>query len=273
MKIALVLYGQPREYERGHATISAYLKDADVDVFYHCWTLKESETFAAAPWRFIDPATLQYTSSSPDRLRELYRPIAYAYELQTDEVLAGAAYTDTLAYANTVGQKRDNCRNVMFQMYSRTKARHLVAAYVASSGTRYDAVLTTRFDIGQMPTTPLERLDLTKTYVSDLHRPRHILPDNCILAPLQVYLDWFTVYDDLPVRFNDRALARDVQSLGERFEINPEEVLFMQYIARFGTLRAIRTFSGGTMVNQRRPTGGLFRLLSGGARSIGEMRP
>lgn len=247
MKIALVLYGQPRDYERGHATISAYLKGADVDVFYHCWTLKDAETFVAANWRPIDPKTLHYTSSVPDRLRELYRPVAYAYEVQTDKAIAGFSYTDTHAYANTFGQKRDNSRNVMFQMYSRTKARHLFAEYVASSGTRYDAVLTTRFDIGRMPTIPLERLDLTKTYVSDIHRPRHILPDNCIIAPPQVYLDWFTIYDDLPVRLNDRSLAREVQSLGERFEINAEEVIFMQYIARFRMLRDIRTFPGGTV--------------------------
>lgn len=247
MKIALVLYGQPREVERGYATISAYLKGVDVDVVYHCWTLPPSETFAHSPWRSLDPKTLQYTDAIPDRLRQLYRPVAYAYEVQTEDALAGLAYTETLAYANTQGQKRPNTRNTLFQMYSRTKARNLFAAHVAATGARYDAVLTTRFDIGSMPSTPLEQLDLSKTYVSSLHLPRRILPDNCIIAPQQVYLDWFTVYDELPLRLNDASLAREVQSLGERFEINPEEVLFMQYIARFGTLRNIRTVSGGTM--------------------------
>ena len=247
MKIALVLYGQPRDYERGYAVISAYLKAVDVDVFYHCWTLKDAETFASAPWRSIDPKTLRYTSSAPDRLLELYTPVAHAYELQTEETLVGVAYKDTYAFANTFGQKRDNARNALFQMYSRTKARHLFAAHVASSGTHYDAVLTTRFDIGRMPTIPLGSLDLTKTYVSDIHRPRHILPDNCIVAPPQVYLDWFTIYDDLPVLLNDKTLAREVRSLGEQFEINAEELLFMQYIARFGMLRDIRTFPGGTL--------------------------
>jgi hypothetical protein len=246
MRIAIVLYGQPRDYLKGHRNISEFIKkqkDCTFDFFFHCWTLSEQGTYKHSPWRTIDPNDLVYEKNTRSHLEELYAPIACEFEDQDQVILDESIYTNTLALANTKGAKLPNVRNTLYQMYSRNKARNLVK----TSSVHYDCVVMVRFDIHVMPSVDLRDIDTTKTYVSNIHCPRKITPDNCIIAPTDVFLTWFTVYDDLRLILNNNVVMNTMKLLGEQLEINPEEVLLAKYLFHYNHIDDIRYFRGGTM--------------------------
>ena len=250
MHLALVLYGQPRDYRRGHAAIRAFLERQvgwTVDVFYHVWTIGETQRYEHSPWRTLTDAELTHSDASIRELRELYDPVAFECEVQSPSLLDLPAYRDTLAYRSMNKVKQHNVSNTLYQMHSRSKARDLFQTYVDATTTHYDAVLMTRFDIHVMPDVLLSSLDLTKVSVSDLHRPRVILPDNCIVMPPRVFSSWFTLAESLPRIVNNALLAESIRVLGERLEINPEEVLLAAYLLRGFSLSDVRYFKGGVM--------------------------
>jgi hypothetical protein len=248
MHIALVLYGQPRDYRKGHAAIRAFLDrqtDCTVDVFYHVWSIGEHQTYAHSPWRTLSASELTHTDTAIAGLAELYSPRASQCENQTTVTLDTAHYLNTIAYRSMSAIKQRNLSNTLYQMLSRTRARDLVATYVAETQTHYDTVLMVRFDIGTMPDVVLSTLDLTKTYVSDLHRPRSILPDNCLLTPLSVFLSWMQIHPRLPELAANGPLADRLRRLKESLELNPEEVLLAAYLASGHSLAEVRYFRGG----------------------------
>jgi hypothetical protein len=250
MKIAIVLYGQPRNYENGYKTIMKFVAsqpDCHFVFFYHCWILNSGEYFTSARWRHIEKSSLKYDDSTPQRLCDLYHPVLYEYQYQTKSIIESSQYKNTIAFKQTYGEKALNADNVIFQMYSRNKSRNLLASHVSESGDVYDFVIATRFDIGMMPDVNLNDLDKTKTYVSNIHLPRKILPDNCIITPMATFIKWFTFYDDIPLFLNDTETQLAMQSIHEQFEINPEEMILAKYIYNFKNINTIGHFKGGTI--------------------------
>jgi hypothetical protein len=250
MHIAVVLYGQPRDYQKGYAAIRGFLDrqtDCTADLFYHVWTIGDNQTYDHAPWRSIPASELVHTSASIDHLKALYSPRAYRCDDQTTTPVHPEQYVHTAAYRSSAPVKQNNLSNLLYQMFSRTRARDLVAAYVAQTQTHYDAVLMTRFDIRTMPDVVLSTLDLTKTYVSDIHRPRSILPDNCILSPLPVFLSWFRIYDTMPSWISNLQLTTKMHYLNEPMRINGEEMILASYLASGHSLADVRYFKGGVI--------------------------
>jgi hypothetical protein len=248
MHIAIVLYGQPRDYRKGYAAIRAFLDrqpNCTADVFYHVWKVGENQTYAHATWRSIPASDLIHTDASITDLSALYSPRASRCDTQTLTQIHPEQYSDTPVYRASNPHKQRNMTNVLYQMLSRSRARDLVAAYVAETQTHYDSVMMVRFDIRTTPDVLLSSLDLTKTYVSDIHRPRAILPDNCILTPLCVFLAWFRIHERLPALVMDPHLAETMRRLKEPFEMNAEEVILASYLATGSSLVDIRYFKGG----------------------------
>lgn len=250
MHLALVLYGQPRDYRRGHAAIRAFLERQvgwTVDVVYHVWTIGDNERYEHAPWRTFTEAELTHSEASIRELRELYNPVAFECEVQSPALLDLSAYRDTLAFRSMNKVKQHNLSNTLYQMHSRSKARDLFQTYVDATNTHYDAVLMTRFDVRNMPDLLLSSLDLTKISVSGFHRPRVIFPDNCIVMPPRVFSSWFALTESLPQIVNNEALAKTLRALGEHLELNPEELLLAVYVFRGFSLADIRYFEGGVV--------------------------
>jgi hypothetical protein len=250
MHLALVLYGQPRDYRRGNAAIRAFLERQvgwTVDVFYHVWTIGDNQRYEHAPWRKLTDAELTHSEASIGELRELYDPVAFECEVQSPSLLDLPAYRDTLAYRNMNAMKQSSLSNVLYQAHSRSKARDLFQTYVDATNTQYDAVLMTRFDIRVMPDVLLSSLDLTKVFVSDIHRPRAILPDNCIVMPPRVFSSWFTLTKALPRIVNNHLLAESLRVVGERLELNFEELLLAVYLLRGFSLSDVQYFKGGVV--------------------------
>jgi hypothetical protein len=101
MKIAIVLFGQPREHIKGYNAIMSFInkhKDCEFDFFYHCWKLNENEEFKHSPWRRIDRNKLIFTENILTELQELYKPILYEVENQNNIMFDDILYRDTLAF-------------------------------------------------------------------------------------------------------------------------------------------------------------------------------
>jgi hypothetical protein len=132
MKVAFVLFGQPRDYINGFNNLASLIsnhKDLEVDFFYHCWILNEGEVYTSSKNRYINPFFLEYKADIKKSLKSLYKPKAFEYEYSINE-FDTTTYVDTLAYNFKININHNpgsltNC--VISQAYSRTKARNILS--------------------------------------------------------------------------------------------------------------------------------------------------
>ncbi len=251
MRVACVLYGQPRDYIKGYNYIMEFYKNQEnviVDFFYHCWTLNPGEEYKVSPWREINKNTLYYAQNIEESIKNLYNPICYEYEVQ--KTFDATKYKNTIAYNNTTHCQRltDNISNTLSQMYSRNKARNLLDAYIKNTNTYYDFVIMQRFDMLSMPNLKLTKLDKSKTYVSNVHRPRNIIPDCNFIIPTKTFLEWFNIYEELTDILDNENLLKNIRSLGENLLINGEEILFAKYIFHNKNMDNIEYVDGGVFI-------------------------
>jgi hypothetical protein len=251
MKVACLLYGQPRDYISGYNKIMDFFfkqPNISVDFFYHCWVLNNNEKFSASPWRNIDSQYLNYNCTIEEELKNLYKPISFEYENQNKIKFDDSVFNNTIAYYNTTHEKNKNINNTLYQLYSRNKVRNLLASYTKNSNTIYDFVIMVRFDILHMPNIFLNKLDLSKIHISNILLPRKIIPDNCIISPLKIFLEWFNIYEELNLILDNKNLEGNLKLLDENLEINPEELIFAKFIFHYNNIDNISYFSGGTIV-------------------------
>ena len=251
MKIAIVLFGQPREHIKGYNAIMSFInkhKDCEFDFFYHCWKLNENEEFKHSPWRRIDRNKLIFTENILTELQELYKPILYEVENQNNIMFDDILYRDTLAFTNTNSVNLNNINNTLFQLYSRNKARNILDRYLKEMNDRvnYDFVLFTRFDIGIMPEISFNKIEKSKTYVSNCLYPRKIMPDQCIIMSTETFLEWFNdIYYNLRDLLDNKEVSEIVIKSNESFSINQEEILFSKYLFHYKNTNNIDYFKGG----------------------------
>jgi hypothetical protein len=246
MRVAVVLYGQPRDYLNGFRKISEFCKkqqNVRFDIFYHCWTLNEGDEYEVSPWGPSDRAKNCFGEKTKEDLAQLYNPVMYEYE--TKKTFDSSEYQNTIAFKNTKGKQLDNIHNVLSQLYSRNKARNLLNKYIVDTNTYYDFVLMTRFDIRVMPQILFANLDKSKIFVSHMHLPRKIIPDNCIITPTHIFLEWFDIYEKLNIILDSTHLLKNVESLGEGLIMNTEELILTKYILHNKNTDNICYFRGG----------------------------
>jgi hypothetical protein len=236
MRIACLLYGQPRDYMGGYSHIMAFIKqnNIEVDFFYHAWILDSQSRYDTCPWANAQPAHLEYKDDIKTHLEKLYRPKRCEYELQrTDWIID----TDSLIYKNT--KTSDNqrvVRNNISQVYTRTKVCSIVKEFIQDTGAEYDAAIMTRFDLQQNISIILKDHDLTKVIVGRMHLPRKIFPDHFIIAPIPVMLKWFSLYDTLPLLQNSLEVCNKIRAYGEQFCFISENMIFAKYLYDFDSV-------------------------------------
>jgi len=243
MKVAVCLFGQPRNYKKGHEVLSQFLKKQDVvaDFFYHAWTLEPGRIYPSSPHRNINLSSLTYNQNTITELNELYKPVAHYHEPQKTE-FNPERFANTLAYKNTVNsKKKENMNNVLSQMYSRTIVRDLLNNHILKNKTSYNKVIMTRFDYNAPLDFNLHDLISSYTYVAGKNYPqRCILPDTFIIAPQSVFLEWFTLYTTLEDVLNNKELYTEMKKYGELLEINPEEIIMAYYLYHNVTLDLVK---------------------------------
>jgi len=252
MRIAVALYGQPRDYMKGYNNIMAFINkhnDCTFDFFYHCWSLNENQSYKHSPWRDINKDSLIFREEILTHLQELYNPISCEIQNQNLITFDESLYNDTIAFNNTKGIRISNINNTLFQMYSQNKVRNLVDAYLTKmdNSVHYDFVILTRYDVGVMPDIDLTAMDTSDTYVSDILFPRKIIPQACIITSMKMFVEWFNIYDALNDILDNKDIAEYMSSLNECLQINPEELVFAKYLFHYKIPVNIHYFNGGNL--------------------------
>jgi hypothetical protein len=239
MKLAICLYGQPRDYNDGFKFINKFVNmqtNVTVDFFYHAWTLNEGDVYCAGPWRNIDKNQLTCNLNVIAELNNLYHPVAHSYENQIN-TFDKKLYINTIAHRNALDKRcANNINNVFSQLYSRNKVRNTFNDYIVKNNVQYDAVMMCRFDYNTHINIDLNNIDLSNVFVGGMHLPRQIFPDCCLIMPQNIFLDWFNIFENLHIILDNAELQVIINKYNERLVINPEELIFANYLFHNKTL-------------------------------------
>lgn len=242
MKIAVCMYGQPRDYKRAYMFLTNFMKknsNHSFDFFIHCWC-DNNITLDVSPWRHID-SELRYIDNGDEikkNIIEYYKPIGYIFEPPIKTFNLKDIDT-SLAYTNSKPYIKDNINNFMSQIYSRNKVRDIFYEYTNNMGIIYDIVITLRNDYNNEININLDNIDTTKTHVSSIFCPRDVFPDNLIMCPQDVYLKWFNLYKNIFNIINNKDIEKLVVNMNETFQLNPEEYLFSNYLYYYHNLNNV----------------------------------
>ena len=175
MKIALCLYGQPRNVEdrlvfESHKEwkLSRY----DTDVYAHTW-FKPGYIFEPSTWNKLSPIAAHDTSVQC--IQESYSPVRFEYEDPKEFEFDPVLLKSSLAQYPLFGIPR-NRSNILSQLYSIQR----VAKMVEESGVQYDFVIMARYDLIVLEFPDLNTLDSSFFYHMN-HHPR--FPDLFFIFP------------------------------------------------------------------------------------------
>lgn len=236
MRIAICLYGQPRDYKLGYYNISNFLKknnQHDYDFFIHCWG-DDNVILGFSPWRKIPPKNLLIKNMTQIKkdIIGYYSPCKVKFQKPIEKFDLKNIENST-AYKNSTPILIKNIHNTLSQIYSRNSARDLLGEYITEKKVEYDMVITMRIDYAKSIPFELNNIDTQKIYVSALHRPRVIFPDNFIMCPTHVFLQWFNLYKNLTEIVNNKQVEESMKTFKENFLLNIEEYILMSYIHKF----------------------------------------
>lgn len=238
MKIAICLFGQPRDYKYGYTCINNLIKNNNYiyDFFFHCW-IDDNIKYETSSWRKIDKKTLFIKNQNivKNDLLKLYKPISCLYEKPLDknnEKNLIEYIRKSKAYMNSNQAKKDNIYNTLSQIYSRNKVKDLFEQYITNTKTNYDIVISTRFDGYCFPKKiDLSKIDKTKIYTAAARLiPRYIIPDNFLIIPQEIYVNWFNLYKNINNVVNNEKIEVKTNYINQKFEFNMEEYLLSNYL-------------------------------------------
>jgi hypothetical protein len=244
MKVACVLFGQPRDYMMGYNNLMKFFKDqsgVEVEYFYHCWTLNNNGLFSSSPWRQdINIKTLIYNKDTEERIKSLYNPVSYEYQNQSSLSFDITPLKRTVPFINTFPAQIHNIDNTLYQLYSRNKARNLLDNYIKETNKEYDYVVFTRFDINNIPVLDLCKIDKSIMYVQDAEHHHGYFKDYVFFIPTNVFLKIFDLFDNLKSVIEDPELIYKMKSISQHIEINPESLIFARYHLEFDNLDKVK---------------------------------
>lgn len=231
MKVAFCLYGQPRLAQRGHENIAAFVRrqhaDVSFDFFFHVWHDPNKTHYDASPWRKIPDNELCIDKDLIPFLLDAYRPVMW--EMESPKTLDMNGIEKSILFQRSNVPQKRNVNNTLSQLYSRQCVRNLVL----QSNNIYDMIVTSRFDFLNPVEVDLQTLDPSKIYVSDLHVPRKVFPDNFFISNPTIFFSMFNSFTDLPNMMNDQALHQTMQALGEQADLGVESILFASFLKHF----------------------------------------
>jgi FkbM family methyltransferase len=237
-KIAICLFGQPRDYVIGHKNIKDLIENQeqyDCDIFFHCWNIENHSVYKSAEWREIPKKSLIIEDMDVvnQQLLELYKPVKYKFENSIDKFNENI-YNDTIAYKNITNDKiLQNINNILSQMYSRNEVRKLFEQHISETNIEYDYVIMTRFDVMKKINLKLELLEGNKVYIDNMHYPRKIITDTFIICPQHIFIRWFNLFDNLKNILNNEEINKKMKQNNEKLIVNAEELIMANFIYYF----------------------------------------
>lgn len=248
MKIAICLYGQPRNYLKGHENIKNFMdnnKHCTFEIFFHTWLVNDDQYYKCSNWRKIERDELKVDSVEKLKsdLISIYKPVAFKFQNTINKFTKHDLIINSISYNNSKKSENDNAciHNLLSQCYSRTEVRNLLNEYISKTDNSYDMIVTCRFDFCKPINFRFQEINTDNIYVSNLHSPRKIIADNFSVAPQNVFLKWFGLYDNLENIINNKNINETMKMYNENFCITMESYLFANYIYHFDINRIVYT--------------------------------
>lgn len=240
MKVSICLYGQLRNYKYGYKCISDLIKNNSkntYDFFFHCW-IDDNIKYETSPWRKIEENMLVVENQEliKNDLNHIYKPISCLFEKplnknDLDIFIENKNIKKSKAYINSNKSVQNNIYNTISQIYSRNKVKDLFENYITKTKTKYDIVISTRFDGHDFPhEIDISNIQKKYIYATQIHRPRHIIPDNFLIIPPEIYINWFNLYKNIMNIVNNYKLELQMNNINEKMLFNMEEILLANYL-------------------------------------------
>lgn len=188
-KIALLLFGQPRDIETPAVYEShkrQFIDKYKTDVFCQYWWTPELKSYPVSNWSASRPSTAAVPTDVPALIQSRYKPVATLClpppQFTNCESVCEIIRTGYVAHKHGVPQwiRPQIIYNMQSQLCAIQTAVEFFEAHCASTGAKYDFVVIARYDlvIGGMPdlgTLPRDRITLMG------HHPR--FPDLIFVVP------------------------------------------------------------------------------------------
>jgi len=137
----------------------------------------------------------------------------------------------------------NNINNTISSVYSKNKVRNLLQSYIEKNNITYDFVIICRFDHKNKINIQLSTLDSSCVYVSSCLYPRIIVPDNFIISPTAIFLDWFNLIHNFNIVMNSSEVDSIFNLHNEKMILNPEQIYLAHYLFHTKTLNKIKYVS------------------------------
>ena len=248
VKIAVCLYGQPRNYSEGCKNIKKFVENHDVDFYYHTWILNsDTPYYRHSENRHVNIEELKGDKDIITKLNLLYNPKAYVFEeskssyfdIKTkDEIIGSIAYSNTPAHHN----EEFRISNTLSQLYSRQQVRNLLYNTLQKEKIDYDFIIMSRFDFLKEINVNinLNNIDSTKIYVSDIHKPKSLFSDAILLLGVENFFKVFNIYDNLHNIINNKALDILCSTYNEAMGLTPESLLLANCLYYFNDIERLK---------------------------------
>lgn len=170
MKLALCLSGQPRSFEKAFNYINKnLLTKFDVDVFFHSWKTTD-----------VDKQRHIY-----EKVNDLYKPIQGFF----DTSLPASTNSDMIV--PNASHPANFCTSMFYSIYRSNDYR---IKHELKTGTKYDFVVRSRFDLALNKVIDFEQLESGVVYVSKDAEEPSLLNDQFAIADsstMNVYASTF----------------------------------------------------------------------------------
>lgn len=168
MKVALLLFGQPRHVENlkvFNSHVEHILSKYDTDVFCHAWFAK-GHSFIPSTWSKL--SAIKCNEDVIDIIQDKYKPKILMHDepkqFVINENIKTSPAINKFEYLNPV-----NINNMYSQLYSIGQVSKLFESYRIQNNVEYDFVIMARYDIIILEFTSLYHLDKTFFYHGHHH--------------------------------------------------------------------------------------------------------
>lgn len=232
MKLAICLYGQPRNLKQGFENIKTFLEknECKEDFYINTWSKKIFERkYKTSKWRKIEQDQLKINKNIINEIKEIYKPKKISY--QKSIKFKQKNIKSSLIFKNTRKKNKENINNVLSQLYSKQKVMNLLNSL--DDIEKYDFVVGTRFDFLQNINLNINELDKSKIYFSNILHPRKVLLTDFVITSPDIFFKYFNVYQNLENLINNCELKANIERLGEDFEFSAENIHTLNYLYHF----------------------------------------
>lgn len=232
-KIAICLYGQPRNYKEGYKNIFNLMdlnKNIHFDIFFHTWYEKNGGYYESSNYREIDRNELLMKDNVMEDLVMLYNPKKCMHEPPKQFDISHIQKSCMTIHLSE--KEKGNIHNVVSNIYSKYKSCEQMMNYVQETKEEYDLAISIRFDFMNPLNLDLNMFNANK-YSTTFSIRIHI--NDCIVACNYAYfIIYSSAYLNIDAIINNSDIQQMSYAIMNEFKFVPECFVTCNLIRQFG---------------------------------------